>query len=179
MYQTAKMVKKVKPPPYHKLKSHTDVQSEQMKRDKLSALKKWSHFDPFESESFDGIADTLLHGIIWTEWDSVKFDAPAVIDAESDEDDLDGVDSAHSDDEVDVRGHTRATEGSSRSGSTASKKSTESTKKVSRRKTKVDISGGLDVKRKYDLGSIAKSGRGGKVMYVFEKVSKSKMLPKE
>jgi hypothetical protein len=137
------------------------MQSEQAKRDKLSALKKWKHLDPHERSSFDTMSDTLLHGLIYTEWESTKFSKVA----EEEEDEMDGIESANSQDEIDVRNQS--------SGSSSNNKK----EKKKEKKKRVDI-GGLEMKRKYDLNVIANVGGGGKVMYMFEKVSKSKMLDK-
>jgi hypothetical protein len=145
----------------------TDKQSEQAKRDKLSALKKWKHLDPHERSSFDSMSDTLLHGLIYNEWESTKF-AKA---AEEEQDEMDGIESANSEDEIDVRNQSASSSGSS-------KKEKEKEIKKEKKKRGVDI-GGLETRRKFDLGEIAKNGGGGKVMYMFEKVSKSKMLAKE
>ena len=146
------------------IEHQANIQSEQAKRDKLSALKKWKHLDPHERSSFDTMSDTLLHGLIYSEWESTKFSKVA----EEEEDEMDGIESANSQDEIDVRDQSA---GSSSSG--GSKKDIKKEKK----KKRVDI-GGLENKRKYDLNVIANSGGGGKVMYMFEKVSKSKMLDK-
>jgi DNA repair and recombination protein RAD54B len=154
------MVKKVNAPAG--IGHRANIQSEQAKRDKLSALKKWKHLDPHERSSFDTMSDTLLHGLIYSEWESTKFSKAA----KEEEDEMDGIESANSQDEIDVRDRS--------SGSSSNSK-----KDIKKQKTKkrVDI-GGLETKRKYDLNVIANSGGGGKVMYMFEKVSKSKMLDK-
>jgi len=85
---------------------------------------------------------------------------------------MDGIESANSQDEIDVRDQSA---GSSSSG--GSKKDIKKEKPKEKKKKRVDV-GGLETKRKYDLNVIANSGGGGKVMYMFEKVSKSKMLDK-
>jgi hypothetical protein len=110
------------------------------------------------------MSDTLLHGLIYSEWESTKFSKAA----EAEEDEMDGIESANSADEIDVRNQS-----ASSSGSGGSKKE----KKKEKKKKRVDI-GGLETKRRYDLNLIANGGGGGKVMYMFEKVSKSKMLDK-
>jgi hypothetical protein len=104
------------------------------------------------------MSDTLLHGLIYTEWESTKFSKAA----EDEKDEMDGIESANSQNEIDVRDQS--------SGSS-------SNNKKEKKKKRVDI-GGLETKRKYDLHVIANGGGGGKVMYMFEKVSKSKMLDK-
>jgi hypothetical protein len=104
------------------------------------------------------MSDTLLHGLIYSEWESTKFSKAA----EEEEDEMDGIESANSQDEIDVRNQ--------------SSDSSSNTKKEKKKK-RVDI-GGLETERKYDLNVIANGGGGGKVMYMFEKVSKSKMLDK-
>jgi hypothetical protein len=146
------------------IEHRANIQSEQAKRDKLSALKKWKHLDPHERSSFDTMSDTLLHGLIYSEWESTKFSKAAA----DEEDEMDGIESANSQDEIDVRNQS-----ASSSGSGGSKKDIKKEKK----KKRVDI-GGLETNRKYDLNVIANGGGGGKVMYMFEKVSKSKMLDK-
>jgi DNA repair and recombination protein RAD54B len=109
------------------------------------------------------MSDTLLHGLIYSEWESTKFSKAA----EDEKDEMDGIESANSQDEIDVRDQS--------SGSGSSSNTTKDKKKD--KKKRVDI-GGLETKRKYDLNVIANGGGGGKVMYIFEKVSKSKMLDK-
>ena len=111
------------------------------------------------------MSDTLLHGLIYSEWESTKFSKVA----EEEEDEMDGIESANSQDEIDVRNQ-------SASDSSGGPKKAVKKEKATKKK-RVDV-GGLDTKRKYDLNVIANGGGGGKVMYMFEKVSKSKMLDK-
>ena len=116
------------------------------------------------------MSDTLLHGLIYSEWESTKFAKPK--ETEEDENEMDGIESGIEDEvEIDVRNQSAPD-----SGSSASPRGTK-VKKVLKKKRGVDI-GGLETRRKYDLGVIAGAGGGGKVMYMFEKVSKSKMLDK-
>jgi hypothetical protein len=107
------------------------------------------------------MSDTLLHGLIYTEWESTKFSKAA----KEEEDEMDGIESANSADEIDVRDQSSGSSDNTRK------------EKKKEKKKRVDI-GGLETKRKYDLNVIANGGGGGKVMYMFEKVSKSKMLDK-
>ena len=117
------------------------------------------------------MSDTLLHGLIYSEWESTKFAKPKGSEDEN-EDEMDGIESGIEDEvEIDVRNQSAPG-----SGSSASPRGTK-VKKVLKKKRGVDI-GGLETRRKYDLGVIAGAGGGGKVMYMFEKVSKSKMLDK-
>jgi hypothetical protein len=111
------------------------------------------------------MSDTLLHGLIYSEWESTKFSKVA----EEEDDEMDGIESANSEDEIDVRNQS--------SGGSSNHSKKEKKEKKKERKKRVDI-GGLETKRKYDLNVIANGGGGGKVMYMFEKVSKSKMLDK-
>lgn len=112
------------------------------------------------------MSDTLLHGLIYSEWESTRFTKAA---EEEEEDEMDGIESANSQDEIDVRNQSAS------DSSGGPKKHLK--KEKAKKKKRVDI-GGLDTKRKYDLNVIANGGGGGKVMYMFEKVSKSKMLDK-
>ena len=119
------------------------------------------------------MSDTLLHGLIYSEWESNKFAKPK--ETEEDENEMDGIESGIEDEvEIDVRNKSAPGSGSSASPKGMKVKKE---KKDLKKKRGVDI-GGLETRRKYDLGVIAGAGGGGKVMYMFEKVSKSKMLDK-
>ena len=152
-----------------------DKQTEQAKRDKLSALKKWKHLDPFERPSFDVMADTLLHGLIYAEWESLKFaKASRPVIEEDDDDGMDGIESDDDQVEIDVRNHSAPSSGS---GSSVERPRKEIVEKKIKGRKKVNLHGhgGIEVARRHDLDEIARGGGGGKVMYMFEKVSKSKM----
>ena len=141
----------------------------------MSALKKWKHLDPFERPSFDVMADTLLHGLIYAEWESLKFAKASKPVIEEDDDDDDGMDGIESDDdqvEIDVRDHSAPSSGSSVE---RPKKEIGGKKVKCRKRVNLHAHGGIEVARKHDLDEIARGGGGGKVMYMFEKVSKSKM----
>lgn len=124
-------------------------QAAQEKKDKLAALKKWAHFDGFDRESFDGIKDVMLHSLLWSDWDH-QSSTDLFLSASSE--DFDGIDSAKEDKDDDA--HT-------------SKK-----RKIAGRREN-GIEGGIA--RRHDLREIAQMGGGGRVMFMFEKVSKSKM----
>jgi DNA repair and recombination protein RAD54B len=132
-------------------------------------LKKWKHLDPFERPSFDVMADTLLHGLIYAEWESLKFAKPPA--PTEDDDEMDGIESGDDDEEVgiDVRNLSAPSSGS---GSSIEKPTGG---RKGRKKVNLHGHGGIEVSRKHDLDDIARAGGGGKVMYMFEKVSKSKM----
>jgi hypothetical protein len=119
------------------------------------------------------MADTLLHGLIYAEWESLKFAKPPA--TTEDEDEMDGIESGDDDEEVgiDVRNLSDPSSGSS----IEKLKSKEVGGKGGKGRKKVNIHGhgGIEVSRKHDLNDIARAGGGGKVMYMFEKVSKSKM----
>ena len=120
------------------------------------------------------MSDTLLHGLIYSEWESTKFAKPKGSEDEN-EDEMDGIESGIDDEvEIDVRNQSAPDSVSSASLRGIKIKKEE---KDLKKKRGVDI-GGLETRRKYDLGVIAGAGGGGKVMYMFEKVSKSKMLDK-
>jgi hypothetical protein len=123
------------------------------------------------------MADTLLHGLIYSEWEETKFAKATTATDDDDEDEMDGIESDYDVDEIDVRNHSNPSSGSG-SGSGRYKELAREKREVRKvKKRGVDI-GSVEIRRKYDLGSIAKNGGGGKVMYMFEKVSKSKMLAK-
>jgi DNA repair and recombination protein RAD54B len=58
------------------------------------------------------------------------------------------------------------------------RKSIGSKRQNARSGDRYDIGIGESVARRHDLREIAERGGGGRVMFVFEKVSKSKILPK-
>ena len=125
------------------------------------------------------MADTLLHGLIYAEWESLKFAKASKPVIEEDDDDDDGMDGIESDDdrvEIDVRDHSAPSSGSSVE---RPKKEIVEKKIKGRKKVNLHGHGGIEVARRqarrHDLDEIARGGGGGKVMYMFEKVSKSKM----
>lgn len=122
------------------------------------------------------MSDTLLHGLIYSEWESVKFASAKETEDEGEEDEMEGIESANSADEIDVRNQSNSSASSSGDKKEKAKKEkAKKAKKEKKERKKVDV-GGLETKRKFDLNVIANGGGGGKVMYMFEKVSKSKML---
>lgn len=137
------------------------LQAAQEKRDKLAALKKWMHFDAFDRQSFDGVTDALLHSIVWTDCELGATSAANTTSTSSgptdSADEFDGIASgADSDDEQFV-----------------SRKRRKVDKSKSRSKHGLGI--GAEIARRHDLREIADAGGGGRVMFMFEKVSKSKM----
>ena len=137
----------------------------------MAALKKWAHFDGFDRRSFDGIADTQLHSLLYSDWDDLAM--KDVTKAESSEpvvppssDDIEGIEDAENIDSRD-------------GGSRNSKKRKITSKKLNARSgDRYDIGVGESVARRHDLRDIAERGGGGRVMFMFEKISKSKILPK-
>lgn len=119
------------------------------------------------------MADTLLHGLIYTEWESLKFaKASKPVIEEDDDDEMNGIESDDDQVEIDVRVHSAHTSGSSFE---KPKKEIIEKKVKGRKRVNLHGHGGIEVARKHDLDEIARGGGGGKVMYMFEKVSKSKM----
>lgn len=128
----------------------------------MGLLKKWDHFDGFDRQSFDGISDVLLHSLVWSDWDGSGMEstttssnsAEPVIPASSDDVD-DGHDDSHSSKRRKVEGRKKQ---NARSGD------------------KYEIGAGSSIARRHDLRDIAERGGGGRVMFMLEKASKSKML---
>lgn len=151
---------------------NTEIQADQAKADKLASLKKWHHFDASMRESFDSIADTTLHGLVWSDWDQAKFGEAMVADAkgavELSIDDFDGIES---DDDGD--------QGYDAEGDPISKKRKKPTLSKSNKSQRARLSvlhdEGMLKTRKHDLRQIAEAGGGGRVLYVFEKVKSAKM----
>lgn len=138
----------------------------------MAALKKWAHFDGFDRKSFDGIADTQLHSLLYSDWDDLAMkdvttsaSSEPVVPPSSD--DMDGIDDAE---DIDSRC----------GGSRNSKKRKITSKKpnTARSGDRYDIGIGESLARRHDLRDIAERGGGGRVMFMFEKISKSKILPK-
>ncbi|WWD18049.1 hypothetical protein CI109_102496 [Kwoniella shandongensis] len=56
-------------------------------KDKLAALKKWTHFDPFNHRSFDGVQDNLLYNILWDAWDGDQTSSSPTTSGDVEDDD--------------------------------------------------------------------------------------------
>lgn len=109
--------------------------------------------------------DPLLHNLLRDDWDNLAIrsttssnSAESVMPPSSD--DLDSIDHAEDADE----------------GSHISKKRKVAGKRQNARSgDRYDIGAGQSVAQRHDLRDIAARGGGGRVMFMFEKVSKSKM----
>ncbi|WVQ71035.1 hypothetical protein IAR50_000560 [Cryptococcus sp. DSM 104548] len=128
---------------------------------KLAALKHWTHYDAYESKSFRGIQDTLLYNMIFDSWDeddAVARDSAAEDDEDEDAEEVDELDSDED------RGATkkRKSMGAGKKGSAAKKAKT------------IEVDAAVTSRKKHNLRSISER-ETGRVTFVFEKVSKSKL----
>ncbi|WVQ85306.1 hypothetical protein IAT38_007471 [Cryptococcus sp. DSM 104549] len=135
-------------------------------RDKLAALKRWTHFDPYQSKSFRGVQDSLLYNILFDSWDKDKLPNTAGEDSE-DEQDVDDAESEAEEDELESDGDGGAVPRKRKAG-TASKGLK---KKAKGREFKDPAL----AKKRHNLRTISEKGETGRVTFVFEKVSKSKL----
>ena len=155
-----------------------DDQAAEDKKQKLLALKKWTHVDGTESHSFADVHDEILYNMLWEEWDSLgsrtsaantsaatspspresgrpnkrgKHSSANISDVTPP--DTDGIET---DDEFDQVGHGK--------------------RKVSVKSKGNSLafdSPGLE--KRHDLQAIAQAGGTGKIMFILEKVKKAKM----
>ncbi|WWD09298.1 hypothetical protein V865_007421 [Kwoniella europaea PYCC6329] len=181
------------PKPSAKLLRKTAAEQQQ----KLRALKKWTHYDTYDHHSFRNIIDVTLYNMLYESRDS---DESALLNAasaeegdskktnrkkrrivDSDEDNDEEtpdkvLDSASEEEEEEEGGDVSDSEGST---SVPSKRKKSDNK--NRPRLKKDSSEeyedplGMGRKKKHDLKKIAENGGTGRVMFVFEKVSKAKM----
>ncbi|EIW72633.1 hypothetical protein TREMEDRAFT_36825 [Tremella mesenterica DSM 1558] len=133
------------------------------KKEKLAALKKWTHIDAYDKQSFRDIADTVLYNMLWEDWDNDDAgpsSSPSALPSHTSNKKarLEG-------------GRIKRSEGSDSEESTGGK--------TRKNKSGVKIDIGTEVERRHDLRKLADNGQGGRVLYVFEKVKKSKMLQRE
>nr|XP_019049115.1 hypothetical protein I302_02896 [Kwoniella bestiolae CBS 10118]OCF28045.1 hypothetical protein I302_02896 [Kwoniella bestiolae CBS 10118] len=157
---------------------------------KLKALKKWAHFDSFDHHSFRNVMDPTLYKMLYEAWDSdegaLVASATASEEAEDKKnrkkkrkvagsDDGEGedtpdkvLDSAEEDEDEDSEGSTVVVPSKRKKGSSKSRSRKESSEEYE------DLLG-MGKKKKHDLRKIAENGGTGRVMFVFEKISKSKL----
>ena len=55
----------------------TDPQTAAELQEKLAALKKWTHLDGFNKESFGSVQDVLLYNMMWDDWDASDDTSPS------------------------------------------------------------------------------------------------------
>nr|XP_018999813.1 DNA repair and recombination protein RAD54B [Kwoniella mangroviensis CBS 8507]OCF63274.1 DNA repair and recombination protein RAD54B [Kwoniella mangroviensis CBS 8507] len=180
------------PKPSAKMLRKTAAEQQQ----KLRALRKWTHYDTYDHHSFRNIMDVTLYNMLYESWDSDESALLAAASAEEggrhktkkkrrivENDEDDDADEETPDKVLDSASEEDDDDGSDSEGSTSvpskRKKSGIANKRKSRSKN--DFSEeyedplGMGRKKKHDLKKIAENGGTGRVMFVFEKVSKAKM----
>ncbi|WVQ62304.1 uncharacterized protein L199_000443 [Kwoniella botswanensis] len=182
------------PRPSAKMLRKTAAEQQQ----KLRALRKWTHYDTYDHHSFRDIIDVTLYNMLYESWDSDESALLAAASAEegdskktnrkkrrivdSDEDNVEEIpdkvfDSAseegeEEDGDGDISGSEESTSVPSKRKKSDNKNSPR-LKKDSSEEYEDPLCMGR--KKKHDLTKIAENGGTGRVMFVFEKVSKAKM----
>ncbi|TYJ57577.1 hypothetical protein B9479_001659 [Cryptococcus floricola] len=127
---------------------------------KLAALKHWTHYDANESKSFRGVQDTLLFNMLLDSWEK---DDAVVRDSETEDEEDQDVDEEVDELESDEEGTTKKRKSmGGNKGSVAKKAKT------------YDVGAAVTSRKKHNLKTVAERGTG-RVTFVFEKVSKSKL----
>ncbi|WVN85841.1 uncharacterized protein L203_100993 [Cryptococcus depauperatus CBS 7841] len=145
------------PSPKHQRK----VAKEQ--KNKLAALRHWTHIDTDESQSFRRIQDALLYNILFDEWknDSIIADdnsGTSLVDDNESDIMYEEEDESESDGEI-ILPRKRKLEGHHN---------------LSKRARAANEREASLIRKKYNLKNIAEGGGTGRVTFVFEKVSKSR-----
>ncbi|KAK8865771.1 hypothetical protein IAR55_000918 [Kwoniella newhampshirensis] len=158
-------------------------------KDKLAALKKWTHFDPFNRQSFSGVQDNLLYNILWDAWDGDQTPSTPSGSSVAEEQDMraskkrkvhgnngsDDVsdDDAASDDRV-LDSHDEDDDDESHGTSILPRKRKSGDKAATGKVIKT--TGLSDVATmRHDLKANAEKGGTGRVTFVFEKLSRSNL----
>nr|KIR87253.1 DNA repair and recombination protein RAD54B [Cryptococcus tetragattii IND107] len=158
-YPTFVSANKYDPEPTPKM--HRKAIKEQ--KNKLAALKRWAHFDPFQLASFRGIQDSLLYNVLFDSWETDGVPLSENIRAYG----TPGFEGPYERDEDDPDSDNEALVPKKRKfgmvQTTAALKKTRTTDEEDTRFNQ----------RRRNLKSIAESGGTGRVTFVFEKISKS------
>ena len=190
--QTAKMVRK--------------AAAEQ--REKLAALKRWTHYDTFNKTSFANVADTILYNLLWDDYE--KFPSQSALKTgkeddvalESEASDAEMLTAARpskrsktdkkaraikADDPLDGVFSSDVEEGSQASFVMGSDEEDVQVSSAQKRKREPEIEksgtstrGRVDLSpdepsKRHNLLTLAEKGQAGRITYVFERISSSKM----
>lgn len=149
--------------------TETDKQANKAQQDKLAALKEWAHIDAFDGSAIRGIKDNLLYHMLRDAYKTDEVKAQKMT----------------ADDEPPTKKlRTGESSSSSRATSTETPDSDDSDeepvrvagrlRRKTRRPTRL-VETGLDSVKKHNLHTIAEEGGVGRVLFVLEKESKSRL----
>lgn len=160
---------------------HTNLQANKAQQDKLAALKTWAHIDTFDGKAIRGVKDNLLYNMLRQAYKDDE--AKAVRMANNGEPPIKKLRG-----DSDSFSSSRSTspsiklESESDAGNASDDSDEEPVRIPRRRKTHPSLSraissdeGGLDRVKKHNLQKIAADGGVGRVLFVFEKESKSRL----
>lgn len=164
------------------------IQQAVEQQQKLAALKHWTHYDGFDLCSFKNVHDTLLYNLMWNHYDSSgTIESSPLIAGIEDVSDSEWnnpgrpkkkmrLDPDDEEDEQVDKVMDSADEGddSDAGDSPPAKKKGQ---KVIPANSRRSMGLSLQDAKQYSLGKIAKEGGVGRVMFAFEKVSGSKLMP--
>lgn len=164
----------------HRLNTvHTNSQANKAQQDKLAALKVWAHIDAFDGKAIRGVKDNLLYNMLRQAFKDDEAKAarmkgePPIKKLRGDSDSFSSSRSASPSIKLESESDTADNSDDS---------DEEPVRLPRRRKTRPrsgrDTSmfeGGHDGVKKHNLNKIAEDGGVGRVLFVFEKESKSRL----
>lgn len=132
--------------------------AERAQQAKLASLKEWSHIDACKPSSIENLKDNLLYNL-------VRDDYTTFSKAESSRPEKKQKRNASGDSTIQVANSTDESEFESEVESTGRRKRAESSK-----------SNGIDLgDKKHNLRDLAESNQAGRILFIFEKLSKSQL----